>query len=194
MLLRTLRRAVARQPQQHAGRGAVLASIAAAAGAMAGATAVHAHAESASGRWEWPSWLPSEVPIPADGSLPIRSTEAEKAHAPPLLSPGPQTSQPVFKDKNLESMRLARIRQYEEDIRKLSTPEKVFAYFASSADKDGVPRMTSHDLLRAMVRADDCRKNVYPMFLLGRYHSSRGVRIAIAYCLPRRLSTPGAGG
>ena len=54
------------------------------------------------------------------------------------------------------------IRQYEEDIRKLSTPEKVFAYFASSANEDGVPHMTPHDLLRAMVRVDKQRKSLPP--------------------------------
>lgn len=153
MLLRTVRRAVALR--QHHQRGVVLAGVVA-TGAIAGGLSGPARAESASGRWGWPSWLPSASPFAnADDVPPIRaparSSAGEQGRVPPPLSPSPQTSRPVFNDENLESMRLARIRQYEEGIRKLSTAEKVFAYFASSATRDGVPRMTPHDLLRAMV-------------------------------------------
>lgn len=128
------------------GRGAVV-RLGAATGALAGLMAGAARAEGASGRWQWPSLLPPAL-IQGDAP-PIRA--AEKKFSPPPLSPGPQTSHPVFTDENLERMRLARIRRYEEDIRKLSTAEKVYSYFASSVDENGIPRMTPHDLLRAMV-------------------------------------------
>eukprot|EP01043_Picozoa_sp_COSAG02_P005853 COSAG02_NODE_161_length_32629_cov_10.363142_21_plen_276_part_00 len=141
MMLRAVRRAGAVRQRHGLGRHA-LASVAA-AGAVAGAVSGPAHAESDSGRWGWPSWLPS---TPGLGS-----SAAERAYAPPPLSPGPQTSQPVFNNEKMERMRLARIRQYEEDIRKLSTAEKVFTYFASSANDEGAARMTPQDLLRAMV-------------------------------------------
>ena len=151
MLSRTVRSAVTLR-QRH-GRGLALSAAATAAGAVSGAVSRQAQAESSSGRWGWPSWIPStsghdgEPLTRAD----VSSSAAERAQAPPPLSPGPQTSRPVFRNDKMERMRLARIRQYEEDIRKLSSAEKVFAYFASSATNEGVPRMTPTDLLRAMV-------------------------------------------
>lgn len=155
MLLRTVRSAVCVRHQH--GRGVVLAGVAA-AGTVAGTVSAHARTEGTSGRWEWPSLGDDRLQIRA----PVNTAGTEKTRAPPPLSPAPQTSQPVFSHSRLENVRLARIRQYEEDIRKLSTAEKVFAYFASSANEDGVPRMTPHDLLRAMVRVDKQRKSLPP--------------------------------
>ena len=150
--MRTVRRAVVLR--QHRRPRVVLTAVAA-TGAIASGVSGPALAESASGRWGWPSWMPSASPFLNDDGQPIRATAhssaAEQGRVPPPLSRSPQTSMPVFDDENLERMRLSRIRQYEENIRKLSTAEKVFAYFASSASEDGVPRMTPHDLLRAMV-------------------------------------------
>ncbi len=150
-MLRTMRSAVALRKRH--GRGLALSAAATAAGAVSGAVSGQALAESASGRWGWPSWMPSTSGH--DGApltrAAVSSSPAERAQAPPPLSPSPQTSRPVFRDDKLEQMRLARIRHYEEDIRKLSSAEKVFTYFASSATNEGVPRMTPHDLLRAMV-------------------------------------------
>jgi hypothetical protein len=169
MWSRAARRVVV--PRRGYGRGAALAAAAAIAVATGRAgTGSRASAEaegsgSAAGRWVWPSWLPS---VPALSDTPIApglpdaapaGGVAQKPHVPPSLSPGPQTSQPVFKDQTLEGLRLARIRQYEEDVRKLSSTEKIFVYFASSVDKDGVARMTPHDLLRATVRTPLARSS-----------------------------------
>jgi hypothetical protein len=157
MLPAALRRATGASLRRHP--VAVAAAAAAAAAAASGATGPPARAESApespspastsSGVWAWPSWAPP-LPKPRPFDLPagLSSGAVSRQHAPAALSPGPQAER-VFDAQPLEDVRLARIRHYEEDIRKLSSTEKIFMYFASATGKDGAVRMTPHDLLRA---------------------------------------------
>lgn len=152
-------------------RGAKLAAASAAAAALAASLppvcAEGASTDGSTAAGKWASWIPlPETPLlPFDLTAGLGTAASRRAgagdepgdgagggarqHTPPALSQGPQAER-VFGNQTLEDLRMSKIRKYEEDIRKLSSTEKIFMLFASATDQDtGAVRMTPHDLLRA---------------------------------------------
>lgn len=91
-------------------------------------------------------WANAPVVVSGDTSSAVQTN---KKSTPPKLGPRANTGSVFSTGSPLEEFRSRKVIEYEARLRRLSSPGKVFAYFATAEDADGAQMMTGADLLKA---------------------------------------------
>ena len=78
------------------------------------------------------------------------SSSSETKRAPPKLGPRAATGEVFSSGSHLEVFRNRKVVEYEARLRRLSSPGKVFAYYASVETEEGEQMMTGTDFLKAL--------------------------------------------